>query len=72
VILSEEIRHVAIGSRWFAYCCKREGKDPEQAFVALLQDIGRGALRGPFNRQARLDSGFSPFELEQISRLGGN
>jgi uncharacterized ferritin-like protein (DUF455 family) len=72
VILSEEIRHVAIGSRWFAYCCKREGKDPEQAFVALLQDIGRGSLRGPFNRQARLDSGFSPFELEQISRLGGN
>lgn len=72
VILAEEIRHVAIGSRWFAYCCKQEGKDPEREFVALLQNIGRGALRGPFNRQARLDSGFSPFELEQISRLGGN
>lgn len=72
VILFEEIRHVAIGSRWFAFCCEQEGKDPEQEFVALLQNIGRGALRGPFNRQARLESGFSPYELEQISLLGGN
>lgn len=72
VILLEEIRHVAIGSRWFAFCCMQEGKDPEQEFVALLQNIGRGALRGSFNRQARLDSGFSPFELEQISLIGGN
>jgi len=72
VILFEEIRHVAIGSRWFAFCCMQEGKDPEQEFVALLQNIGRGALRGPFNRQARLDSGFSPYELEQISLIGGN
>lgn len=70
VILREEIRHVGIGSHWFGYCCRQEGKDSEQTFVALLQDIGRGALRGPFNVQARMDSGFSAFELEQISVLG--
>ena len=72
VILREEVRHVAIGSHWFRYCCVQEGKDPEQEFIALLQTLGRGALRGPYNRQARLDSGFSEYELQQISRLGGS
>ena len=72
VILEEEIRHVAIGSKWFGYCCEQTGKHPEREFIALLQDVGRGALRGPFNRQARIDSGFSEFELQQISRLGRN
>lgn len=72
VILEEEIRHVAIGSHWFEYCCGLAGKDPEREFIALLQDVGRGALRGPFNIQARIDSGFSAFELQQISRLGRN
>ncbi len=72
VILLEEIRHVGIGSYWFKYCCALENKEPEREFIDLLQSIGRGALRGPFNRQARLDSGFSEFELKQISLLGGN
>lgn len=72
VILHEEIRHVGIGSHWFKYCCALEHKDPEREFISLLQTIGRGALRGPFNLQARIDSGFSAFELEQINRLGGN
>jgi len=70
IILAEEVGHVAIGTHWFNFCCQRANKDPERAFIALLQTIGRGALRGPFNRQARLQSGFTEYELEQISLLG--
>jgi uncharacterized ferritin-like protein (DUF455 family) len=70
VILQEEIRHVAIGTQWFNYCCAERGEDPEQRFIEILSGIGRGALRGPFNRAARQAGGFSAFEMAEISRLG--
>jgi uncharacterized ferritin-like protein (DUF455 family) len=72
VILQEEIRHVAIGTHWFQYCCAQRGEDPEQRFIEILSSIGRGALRGPFNRPARQASGFSEFEMAQIMRLGAS
>ena len=70
IILAEEVGHVAIGTYWFNFCCQQAQKDPETAFIALLQTCGRGALRGPFNREARLQSGFTEYELAQISLLG--
>ena len=72
VILQEEIRHVAIGTHWFNYCCAQRGENPEQRFIAILSGIGRGALRGPFNLVARQASGFSAFEMAQITRLGAS
>ena len=69
VILAEEVRHVAIGSRWYAWCCAREGKEPRATFLDLLRGHARGSLRGPFNRQARLDAGFDEDELAGIARL---
>lgn len=72
VILQEEIRHVAIGTQWFNYCCALRNEDPEQRFIEILSDIGRGALRGPFNTSARQASGFSEFEMAQIMRLGAS
>lgn len=63
VILHEEVRHVAIGSHWFRHCCQQRGCEPEATFVRLLQEYGM-RLRPPFNRQARLQAGFSPNELE--------
>jgi uncharacterized ferritin-like protein (DUF455 family) len=71
-ILDEEIRHVAIGTHWFNYCCAQRGEDPERAFIAIVSAIGRGALRGPFNRQARRASGFSDYEMAEITRIAGN
>ncbi|NJN39851.1 MAG: ferritin-like domain-containing protein [Gammaproteobacteria bacterium] len=53
VILSEEVRHVAIGSRWFRWCCEREGREPYPTFRELLASRYRGTVRGPFNLDAR-------------------
>lgn len=66
-ILAEEIGHVAIGSRWFRFLCERRGLDPEATFAELLPRAARGALRGPFNRSARLAAGFSASELAAIA-----
>ena len=71
VILAEEVRHVAIGSRWFAWCCRREGVEPGPTFLALVRGIGKGSLRGPFNREARLLAGFDEAELDGIAGLAG-
>lgn len=71
VILAEEVRHVAIGSRWFAWCCGREGVEPGPTFLALVRGIGKGSLRGPFNREARLLAGFDEAELAGIAGLAG-
>ncbi len=70
VILSEEIRHVAIGTHWFNYCCHAENKNPETEFISLLKGFAKGAIRGPFNLEARAQSGFTAFEMQEISALG--
>lgn len=65
IILSEEIRHVAIGTKWFHFCCNQRGLEPDLTFKQLLGEY-YGTLRGPFNIQARLDAGFSREELEAL------
>lgn len=68
VILREEVRHVAIGSHWFATLCNERGLQPAATFRALL-DAHAVALRLPFNVAARLQAGFDPGELEQLAVL---
>ena len=68
-ILREEIDHVRIGNRWFGYCCKQTGQEPIALFSTLLRQHGRIALRGPFNREARLEAGFTEEELQEIADL---
>jgi uncharacterized ferritin-like protein (DUF455 family) len=68
-ILREEVGHVAIGSRWFAWCCAREGLEPEETFIGLLREVARGALRGPFNLEARRAAGFDESELGRLAAL---
>ncbi len=66
IILREEVAHVAAGSRWFAWCCEREGRDAERAFDELIALHARGAVRGPFNTDARIAAGFTRAELERL------
>jgi uncharacterized ferritin-like protein (DUF455 family) len=66
LILREEIAHVAAGSRWFAWCCDREGLDADATFVLLIAQHARGAVKGPFNTAARLAAGFSADELKRL------
>jgi len=69
VILREEVAHVASGSRWFRWCCERDGVDPRETFLDLLHDYMGRNLRGPFNRPARLQAGFDDDELDQLTAL---
>lgn len=62
VILHEEVRHVAIGTRWYRYLCAQRGIDPLATFRALLVEH-RVRLQPPFNWPARSDAGFEPAEL---------
>ena len=66
LILREEVAHVAAGSRWFAWCCAREGRDLEDTFAALIAQYAAGAVKGPFNIRARLAAGFSEDELQRL------
>ncbi len=69
VILREEVAHVAAGTRWFHWCCARDGIDPEATFARLLDDYMNGSLRGPFNLDARRAAGFSESELTWLATL---
>jgi len=69
VILSEEIAHVAAGSRWFRWWCERGGIDPGVRFRQLLDEYARGSLRGPFNREARTAAGFDDDELAALEQM---
>lgn len=63
IILRDEIGHVAIGNRWYAYFCRKRRVDPISTFAHLLKEHGAPALRPPFYREARLAAGFSEEEL---------
>lgn len=65
VILAEEVRHVAIGTHWFHWCCEQRGLDSESEFRRLLADY-YGKLKGPFNIPARLEAGFTQSELDYL------
>ena len=66
VILREEVAHVAAGSRWFRWCCERDGVDPDAEFGRLIALHARGSVRGPFNLDARQAAGFSAAELDSL------
>lgn len=69
VILQEEVGHVEIGSRWFRYCCEQRKLPVDETFISLLRQYPTGAVRGPFNYEARKQGGFSDWELEQLESL---
>ncbi|MGN2244358.1 ferritin-like domain-containing protein [Frateuria sp. GZRR33] len=72
VILREEVAHVAAGTRWFRWCCERDGLEPRETFVQLLRDYMGGSLRGPFNHPARLAAGFDAEEMDQLALLAAS
>jgi uncharacterized ferritin-like protein (DUF455 family) len=69
VILEEEVRHVAIGTRWFRHCCALHDLDPVATFVSLLESRYSGSVRGPFNLDARYQAGFSAAEMQALESL---
>ncbi len=70
VILAEEVRHVAIGTHWFNYCCEQENKPPMETFFELLNSRFTGSVRGPFNLDARMEAGFTQAEMDALAGSG--
>lgn len=70
VILREEIGHVAMGNRWYHWCCEQRGLDSEQAEQSLRQKYSAPRLRGPFNLQARREAGFDESEISRLVQQG--
>ena len=70
VIERDEIRHVAIGNRWFAHLCAARGEAPDAVFRRLLIEYDAPSLRPPFNLDARRAAGFSEAELVWFASLG--
>jgi uncharacterized ferritin-like protein (DUF455 family) len=66
IILREEVAHVAVGTRWFHWCCEREGLAPSREFIRLVRETARGSLRGPFNAPARAAAGFDRYEMDEL------
>jgi len=58
-IFVDEIRHVAIGARWFRSCCAITRTEPAQAWQALLSARFPGLVRPPFNVSARQAAGLT-------------
>jgi uncharacterized ferritin-like protein (DUF455 family) len=70
VILRDEIGHVAIGNRWYAWLCQREGLDPAALYPQLVAQYAAPRLRPPFNLDARRAAGFSEAELAWLTGPG--
>ncbi len=71
VILRDEIGHVAIGNRWYRWCCAERGLDPVAAWPSLAARYGAPPVRGPLNLAARRAAGFLPEELAALQASDG-
>jgi len=58
-ILSDEVRHVAAGTRWFESCCAARRIAPEAEWRSLLERYFRGSVKPPFNDSARATAGLT-------------
>ncbi len=67
VILRDEVGHVAIGNRWYAWLCARDGLDPTAHYPVLAALHGAPRLRAPFNLEARRAAGFTEEELANLA-----
>lgn len=68
-ICGEEVRHVAVGVRWFTWLCAQEGHaDPSARFHELVRRYVRSPLPPPFNAAWRAAAGMSPEWYMPVSR----
>lgn len=66
IILQDEIGHVAIGNRWYAYFCQLRDLDPIATFRLLMREYKAPKLRAPLHVAARMAAGFSAAELRML------
>lgn len=69
-ILTDEVKHVAFGSKWFQWLCSERNLDAENEYQTLLLNYYAekgGSLKGNFNHEMRLAAGFSERELAWLN-----
>lgn len=69
IILSDEIGHVSIGSRWYNFFCNQREIDPEKTFCELVNQHFVGQINGPFHYEARQKAGFTVNELNMLKHM---
>ena len=69
-IYRDEIGHVAVGVRWFERLCRAHGLDPAATYRDRVRGYFAGALKPPFNREARDRAGFSAAYYEPLACVG--
>ncbi|MDG6895094.1 ferritin-like domain-containing protein [Volucribacter amazonae] len=69
IILRDEIGHVAIGNHWYHALSKKRGLDPMQSFSELLHQYRIVIFKGVINTDARIQAGFSQYELDWIKEI---
>ncbi len=67
-IYSDEIRHVGVGTKWFAKCCESSGFSPVPHWHKLVNTYFRGSLKPPFNDSARAQAGLTREFYEAVAR----
>lgn len=70
IIMRDEIGHVAIGNRWYAWLCQQRGLEPLSTFQSLSERYKAPTLRGPYNHQARREAGFTEEEIQLFYAAG--
>ena len=66
IILRDEIGHVAVGNRWYAWLCQQRQLDPLACWQQMVVQYAAPAMRPPFNLSARRAAGFSESELKLL------
>jgi uncharacterized ferritin-like protein (DUF455 family) len=69
-IYRDEIGHVAVGARWFQALCRARGLDPAASYRDRVRRHFKGALKPPFNREARDRAGFPAAYYEPLACIG--
>jgi uncharacterized ferritin-like protein (DUF455 family) len=59
-IYTEEVGHVAYGSKWFHFLCGRHDLDPREVFHDLVRRYFHSPLKPPFNEEKRAEAGLPP------------
>lgn len=67
-IVSDEVSHVAAGTKWFVWAMNREGVNPQKSYQILVERHFRGALKPPFNDSARSQAGLTRDYYEPLAR----
>ncbi|MFL9841438.1 ferritin-like domain-containing protein [Sphingomonas sp. ST-64] len=66
-IFTDEIVHVAAGTRWFESCCAALRINPQEHWRALLARHFGGAIKPPFNDSARETAGLTRGYYEGVA-----